>query len=95
MASEFLRLQSELNLRKIELIKSDLETATTFASIAQDTIDDTPKRSRNRQNARKGYDAVVHYLHSATVSERERGHIEGKLQNLKKMLSALGERFGA
>jgi hypothetical protein len=58
-------LQSELNL------KSDLETATTFAGIAQGATDDTPKRSHNRKNARKGYDAVVNYMHRATVSERE------------------------
>jgi hypothetical protein len=91
MVSDFFRLQSELNDRKVDLIKSDLQTASTFVTIAEDADNDSPKRSRNRKNARKGHDTVLHFLESAMVSDAERS--EANLRKLKRRLIALGEKF--
>lgn len=57
-------LEAELNDRKVDLIKTDLEAAYTFASTACQANDGN-KRMRNRKNARKGYDAVLHFLTTA------------------------------
>src|SRR5579864_7292989 len=54
-------LKRELNDRKVDLIKVDLDTAMTFATIARDSSDQQ-KTARNAAHARKGYEAIVHFL---------------------------------
>ncbi len=82
----------QLNTLKVELIKTDLEVALTFAQIASQT-NDREKAIRNQQNARKAYDTVVRYAASATLTHFERERIATKLKLLKSALLSLGEPF--
>jgi hypothetical protein len=93
MGAHFEQLKSELNQRKIELIEVDIDTAMTFASIAQGAGDDKQKAGRNRKNARKGYDAVTYFLRGASVSKAERIMIQKRIAQLKEILVGLGEQF--
>ena len=86
-------LEAELNQRKVDLIKVDLDVAGTFAAIAQNASDDSLKRSRNRRHARQGYDAVVHFMRTALIDEKQRREMQIKLTELKAALAALGEVF--
>jgi len=71
-------------------MKTDLDTALTLAQIARQTPD-ADKAMRNRQNARRGYDAVLRYLSTATLTVAQRQNFERKLVLLKSALVALGE----
>lgn len=86
-------LSEQLNARKVDLIKVDLETAFTFAKIAQEAADNQAKRIRNRQHARRGYDAVRHFLETARLEQAERDAIDRKIDQLKGLLGELGESF--
>ena len=85
-------LMQQLNQRKIDLIKTDLDAARTFAQIARDSSD-PEKASRNRRNARKGYDTVNHLLSTADVQPGERQTLETEIAALKSALTQLGETF--
>lgn len=91
LKSEFLK--GELNERQVELIKVDLETAFTFATIANDAGGDAQKRERNTYNARRGYDTVVRYMKTAVIGTDERTAINDRVGELRDVLSGLGERF--
>jgi hypothetical protein len=84
-------LKAELNERKVDLIKVDLETAFTFMKIAQEAGDDQEKRLRNREHARRGYDAVTHFLETAKLGRSEREAIDRRIGQLKTALEDLGE----
>ena len=79
-----------LNRAKVDFIKIDLETAITFAKTARESSH-PEKTAGNRQNARKGYDTVIHLLRTATLTQVERENIATKLEWLKAALSDLGE----
>lgn len=87
------RLMGELNERKVELIRVDLETAFTFATIASDAGDDAEKRQRNTQNARKGYDTITRYMKTAAIEPNERIAIGNRANELHDLLRRLGEEF--
>ncbi|MGH9575685.1 MAG: hypothetical protein ACRD40_19420 [Candidatus Acidiferrales bacterium] len=48
-------------------LKADLDVAYMFASIALQT-NDRNKMIRNRENARKGYETIVHFLSAAKLT---------------------------
>ena len=79
------------NENKVDFIKTDLDIAITFAQIAQESTDEN-KAARNLRNARKAYDAVLHFLSTAALTPRDR-KITEKLAWLKSALMALGEQF--
>jgi hypothetical protein len=76
-----------------EFLLTDLNLAMTMARIASDSLDDPEKKTRNLENARKAYDAVLHLSSKSKLSESERGEVNGKLGNLRSSLEALGEVF--
>lgn len=87
------RLRSEFNQRKVDLVSLDLDVARTFADIAQTAPDDSAKRWRNRRHARQGYDAVVHFMQSVSIGEKQLRDIQKRLGELKAALIDLGEVF--
>ncbi|HEY6464640.1 MAG TPA: hypothetical protein VIY69_01535 [Candidatus Acidoferrales bacterium] len=86
-------LGKQLNDQKVDLIKIDLQTSFTFAKIAKGATDDREKRLRNRHHARRGYDAVTHFLETAKLGRSERDAIEQGIGRLKAELKELGESF--
>ena len=86
-------LGQELNARKVDLIKVDLQTASTFVKIAQQAGGDREKMLRNREHARRGHDTVVHFLTTAKVERSEREEIEQQIGRLRIALEELGESF--
>lgn len=86
-------LGKQLNDQKVDLIKIDLQTSFTFAKIAKDAADDREKQLRNRHHARRGYDAVNHFLETAKLGRSERDAIEQGIGRLKTELEELGESF--
>jgi len=51
------------------------------------------KKERNRVNARKAYDAILHYLPDSNLSAQEAQEIETGLSELRSELQNLGEEF--
>jgi uncharacterized coiled-coil DUF342 family protein len=86
-------IKDELNDRKIELMKVDLEVASTFAMIAEDSRNDAVKRTRNRANARRGYDTIIHFMETAILTKADRNTLTKNLGRLKSTLVRLGEEF--
>ncbi len=86
------QLKSDLNDRKVDLIKADLNAASTFASIARES-DDEDKRLRNRKNARRGYDTILHFLSTAKLTQRDADEINGGVARLRRALLELGDTF--
>jgi hypothetical protein len=64
---------------------------TAFAKYAKSDSED--KKSRNRKNARKAYDSVLHLLAKATLTPSVRTEIDNRLAVLKSDLQSLGETF--
>lgn len=92
MSRQFQALQAEMNRTKIDLIKTDLEASMTFATIARESSD-TEKTLRNRRNARKGYDSIMHFAATASLTPEDEKQVNEKLGRLKTALVALGDRF--
>ncbi len=89
---EYSQRAADFNRAKVNFIMTDLDVAITFAKIARESTDQE-KVIRNRQNARKGYDAVVHFLSTASLTPMGQKTIKEKLEWLKSALSSLGESF--
>ena len=83
--------ESRPNLEELTsgLMGADLDLALTCAQIALQTAD-REKAIRNRQNARKAYDAALRFMGSANLSRGERENVTQKLTNLKAVLAKLG-----
>ena len=75
---------------EMEFLRTELFAGMTRAKIAQSATDEC-KRERNRGEARKAYDAVLHFLPQTPVSQGEKEKIESKIAELKFVLRSLGE----
>jgi hypothetical protein len=73
-------------------LRSELKTGLTLTKIALDARH-LDKTSRNRVNARKAYDAVVHFAPRVNLSPEESDEIKSKLEHLKSQLKLLGEEL--
>ena len=82
----------EFNRLKVDLIKTDLNVAITFTEIATESTNEETKH-RNRGNARKAYDSVLHFLSTAILTPIDEKEITTKLALLKSALMKLGEAF--
>jgi hypothetical protein len=82
----------ELNRTSTEFLKTDVETALTFSSIALQT-EDLSKRQRNCRNARRGYDTIVRLAGRVRLSIDDERFLFEKLLRLKSELQRLGEVF--
>jgi hypothetical protein len=80
----------QLNRASAEFLKTDVETALIFTSIALQT-EDFSKRQRNRQNARRGYDTVVRLAGRIRLSDDDEQFLTERLARLKSELQRLGE----
>jgi hypothetical protein len=74
-------------------LMTDLDLAVTMAHIAVQAPEDSGKRKRNRENARRAYDAVSHLKQKAILDESEVRQLNEKLDQLKCLLEPLGEAF--
>ena len=75
----------------IDFLRTEIRTGLTFSRIALDARED--KRDRNRVNARKAYDAIVHFMHGSALDADEAKEIKRGLAQLKSELVKLGEEF--
>ena len=82
-----------LNATAVDMLKTDLDTALTFARIAEQDTSHGEKKRRNRKNARKAYDSIVSYAKRVEVTVDEKQEMLEKLTRLKSALTRLGERF--
>jgi len=72
----------------LNFVLSELEISETFADIALNS-DAGEKISRNRQNARKGYETALRFMAAIPADDRHKLH--EKLDSLKSKLVELGE----
>ncbi len=89
---ELLASRRQLNAAGANFLKTDLQTALTFAGIALES-EQGPKRDRNRGNARRGYDTIVRLIRKFDLSEEDVRFLARNLQRLKSELQTLGEVF--
>jgi hypothetical protein len=74
----------------VDFILAELHTGFTLSRIALDASDER-KRGRNRANARKAYDALLHFLPTAMLSDVELTEVKESLAKLRSDLQLLGE----
>jgi hypothetical protein len=90
---QFLGMRLELNRTRTQFLKTDVQTALTFSSIALNTGRSPETRRRNLTNARKGYDTITAFLPKVTLSPEDREFLRVRLVRLKSELEELGESF--
>lgn len=71
-------------------LNAELHTGLTFSRVAMVTRSQE-KKDRNRVNARKAYDSILHYLPGSHLTTRESNAFELKLDELRSVLKSLGE----
>ena len=82
----------QLNSTNVDFLKIDVETALTFTKIALET-DDREKRDRNRKNARKAYDTILHLRKKVEFRPSQDKFMNEKIEQLKGDLITLGEKL--
>jgi len=75
---------------EIEFLRAELLTGLTLSKIAREARHEE-KRNRNRLNARKAYDSILHFMQKANVGSEELNDIRSKLEQLRSELRLLGE----
>jgi hypothetical protein len=75
----------------LEFLRTELTTGLTFSKIALDETKDESKVERNRANARKAYNAVLHFMPGTSLSAAESQEIEARMAQLRSALQQLGE----
>jgi hypothetical protein len=89
---QFFASRARFNQATADFLKTDVETALTFAGIALKS-DDPIKKIRNRRNARTGYDAVLRLRPKVDLCAGDSRMLAGKLKRLRLELQTLGETF--
>ena len=74
----------------IAFLNAELQTGLTMSRIALHARREDQK-SRLRANARKAYDAILHYLPGSHLTPKQAADLEGKLAQLRSELELLGE----
>ena len=85
-----MKLSADTHRSETDFLRTEILTGLTMAKIALDSTHKS-KRERNRANARKAYDAVVHFMRSSTLEGYEADEIKRGLAQLKSELMKLGE----
>lgn len=75
-----------------DFLRTELRTGRTFSRLARSSRDEH-KKNRNRANARKAYDAVVHFGRGANLLPDQESEIRTELEVLKAELQQLGEQI--
>ena len=73
-------------------LRTELQTGLTLSKIALEAADQD-KIERNRANARKAYDSLMHFMPKATLKAEEADEIRIGLARLKSELQQLGEEL--
>ncbi len=73
----------------VEFLLIDLDTAHTFLDVA-DATSSHETRTRNRENARIAYDAVLRLLPRLALTDEQRAVLDAKIAELKDRLNAAG-----
>ncbi len=76
----------------IDFLRTEIRTGLTMAKIALDSTH-KDKTDRNRANARKAYDAVLHFMRDSALDANDADEIKRGLAELKSELVKLGEEF--
>lgn len=77
----------------VDFLFTELGSGLTFARIALTTKTDDAKRiQRNRQNARKAYDSLLHFQGRVSLSQAEKTRLEEGKKELRAALQQLGEK---
>ena len=90
VASHPLLMSRLANPAGVEFLHIEVETASTFARIASEA-QDPEKRLRNVQNAQRGYDTLLHFMQTLTLSNDDRAEMHLKVSQLRVQLLNLGE----
>ena len=77
---------------KVEFLFTELQAGLTFARIALSSKTDDAKTERNRKNARKAYDSLLHFQGRISLSVEEKKKYEEGKKELKAALQRLGEK---
>ena len=76
----------------VDFLFTDLDTAMTFAEVAEATgVEKTARRSRSK--ARRCYESVLRLLPNVALNAEQEKDIHHKLAALKARLEAVGEQF--
>lgn len=76
---------------RLDLIKTELDVAFTFAQVAFQSGDSPEKRRRNTSNARKAYDTLLKLAAQAAQDETAAQKLRHDLNALRQQLISLGE----
>jgi hypothetical protein len=87
---EILASRNRLNQASAEFLKIDVETALTFSQIARES-QDSWKRQRNRDNARKGYETILRLIDKVNLTDDDARFLADRLEELRFNLRILGE----
>lgn len=77
---------------KVEFLFTELQAGLTFARIALNSKANDAKIERNRKNARKAYDSLLHFQKRISLSPEEKTRLEEGKKELKAALQRLGEK---
>ena len=75
----------------LHFVRGELRTGFLLAKLALSARDEKTKK-RNTENARKAYDAILHFLPKMRLTSEELSTLRPKLAELRSQLQALGER---
>jgi len=89
---EFLAVREQMNRTSVEFLKTDLETALTFAKIARQSRDSI-RKNRNSLAARKGYETLLRLVPKVELGDDDGRILADGLNRLRAELEALGETF--
>jgi hypothetical protein len=92
LAEQLRATGEQLNSSSAEFLKVDAETALTFSRLALET-DDPEKKERNRKNARRAYDTILHLRGNVSFTHSQEAYLREKMGRLKSDLERLGEQF--
>src|SRR5215471_7694206 len=72
----------QLNATNADFLKIDVETALTFSELAL-TTDNTEKKKRNRENARRAYNTILSLSPRVTFTPSETAYMQEMMGRLK------------
>ena len=75
---------------EVEFLRTEVRTGLTLSGIARRSGDKS-RVDRNRVNARKAHDALLHFIPKVPLTSEEAGEINVKLAQLKSELRLVGE----
>lgn len=76
----------------IDFLRTEVQTAHVFASIASRATDAEKKR-RNLFNARRGYDTLLYFANQFLLTGDETDEMRTEISDLRRELTKLGEKF--